>query len=37
MALVENGGILQHRFEHGSDIGVARGLAAGQRAGIASQ
>jgi len=37
VTFVEQGAILQQRFEHGGDIGIAGGLVAGQRAGIATQ
>ena len=37
MAFIEQGGVLQQGLQHGGDIGVARRLVAGQRAGIAAQ
>jgi hypothetical protein len=37
MALIEHGGISEHRFQHGCDIGVTGGLVARQGARIPAQ
>ena len=37
MLLIEQRRILKQSFQHGSDIGIARGLVSRQRAGIAPQ
>jgi hypothetical protein len=37
VTLIEQGWILEQRFEHGPDIGVARRLVSSQCAGIAAQ